>query len=95
MAGRSLPLKTERLTVLVSPEEKATLHARAEALSISTGEMIRRAALAYRPSDQAAESEIVLEALVDELIAAAKEARQALNSAEKELRATLRTLREV
>jgi hypothetical protein len=90
-----LPLKTERLTVLVSPEEKATLHARAEALSISTGEMIRRAALAYRPSDQAAESEIVLEALVDELIAAAKEARQALNSAEKELRATLRTLREV
>ncbi|HEU4741747.1 MAG TPA: hypothetical protein VFS50_09160 [Meiothermus sp.] len=95
MAGRSLPLKTERLAVLVSPEEKATLHARAEALSISTGEMIRRAALAYRPSDQAAESEIVLEALVDELIAAAKEARQALNSAEKELRATLRTLREV
>jgi hypothetical protein len=90
-----LPLKTERLTVLVSPEEKATLHARAEALSISTGEMIRRAALAYRPSDQAAESEIVLEALADELIAAAKEARQALNSAEKELRATLRTLREV
>lgn len=95
MAGRSLPLKTERLAVLVSPEEKATLHARAEALGISTGEMIRRAALAYRPSDQAAESEIVLEALADELIAAAKEARQALNSAEKELRATLRTLREV
>lgn len=90
---RTVPVKTERLTVLISPEEKAALVARAKGLGLSAGEMIRRAALEYRPAQEAAESELVLNALADELITAAKEARQALNSAEKELRSTLKRLR--
>jgi len=93
MAIRSVPLKTDRLTVLVSPEEKAALVARAKGLGLSAGEMIRRAALEYQPSQEAAESELVLNTLADELLVAANEARQALNSAEKELRSTLKSLR--
>ncbi len=90
---RNVPLKTDRLTVLVSPEEKAALVARAKGLGLSAGEMIRRAALEYQPSQEATESELVLNTLADELLVAANEARQALNSAEKELRSTLKSLR--
>lgn len=86
-------IKTERLTILVSSEEKALLVGRAKGLGISAGEMIRRAVFEYRPTTETTESEMVLNALADELITAAKEARQALNSAEKELQTTLKVLR--
>jgi hypothetical protein len=84
-------VKTERMTILVTPEQKAAITARAESLGLSAGEMLRRAAETYS-SDAKPGSEDLLNALADELFAAAKSARAALSSANKEVRTTLRQL---
>jgi len=44
-------MKTERLTLLISPDDKAALAARASSLDMSISELIRRAALEYDPAD--------------------------------------------
>lgn len=86
-------MKTERMTVLVTPEQKAAILARAASLGLSAGEMVRRAVESYEPSAaSAAEDEVVLNALADELFAAAKSARAALNEANREIQATLEQL---
>lgn len=86
-------MKTERMTVLVTPEEKAAIVARANGLGLSAGEMVRRAIASYRPSaSPAAEDEVVLNAMADELFTAARSARAALNEANREIQATLRQL---
>ena len=84
-------MKSERMTILVTPEQKAAITARAESLGLSTGEMLRRAAETYQ-DERKQEGEALLNALADELFAAAKSARTALSSANKEVRATLRQL---
>ena len=78
-------MKTERLVILVTPEQKQAIMARAKSLNLSAGEVIRRSVQDYRPSDE----EAVLGALADELERSAKETRKALAAAHQELRQTL------
>jgi cell wall assembly regulator SMI1 len=61
-------MKTDRLTLLISPADKAAINARAESLGISVSELIRKAALVYDPTEEAAKAE--LEALLPEVEAA-------------------------
>ena len=88
------PMKTARMTILLTPEQKAAIQARAESLGLSTGELLRRAVETYgtNPTDDAAESEAVLNALADELFAAAKAARAALAAANRDVQATVKQL---
>ena len=78
-------MKTERLVILVTPEQKQAIMARAKSLNLSAGEVIRRSVQGYRPSDE----EAVLSALADQLERSAKETRKALTAARQELRQTL------
>lgn len=58
-------MKTDRLTLLISPAEKAAINARAETLGVSVSELVRRAALDYDPDEAAARAE--LEALLPQV----------------------------
>jgi hypothetical protein len=55
-------MKTDRLTLLVAPADKAAIAARAAALNLSVSELVRQAALGYDPAEAAAKAE--LEALM-------------------------------
>ena len=55
-------MKTERLTLLVSPSDKAAIAARAAALNMSVSELVRRATRDYDPEEEALREE--LEALL-------------------------------
>jgi hypothetical protein len=86
-------MKTERMTVLLTREQKAAILARASSLGMSTGEMVRRAVETYQPASSGAlEDEVVLNALADELFTAAKSARAALVDANKNVQATVTAL---
>jgi hypothetical protein len=85
-------MKTERMTILVTPEQKAAILARAERLGVSAGEMVRRAVESYDPAAGSDEDQAVLDALADELFAAAEAARTALREADEELQSTLKQL---
>jgi chromosome condensin MukBEF ATPase and DNA-binding subunit MukB len=85
-------MKTERMTILVTPEQKAAILARAERLGMSAGEMVRRAVESYDPAAVPDEDQAVLDALADELFAAAEGARMALREANEELQSTLKQL---
>ena len=61
-------MKTDRLTLMVSPADKAAINARAETLGVSVSELVRRAALDYDPAEVHARAE--LEALLPEVEAA-------------------------
>lgn len=51
-------MKTDRLTLLISPADKAAINARAESLGISVSELVRQAALDYDPDEAAAREEL-------------------------------------
>jgi hypothetical protein len=51
-------MKTDRLTLLISPAEKAAINARANFLGISVSELVRRAALDYQPDEASMKAEI-------------------------------------
>jgi hypothetical protein len=78
-------MKSERMTILVTPDEKAKIYQRAKALDIPAGELLRRAVADYDPQtdDDSAE----LTALADELerVVATTEAKldRALSKVEK------------
>lgn len=57
-------MKTDRLTLLISPADKAAINARAETLGISVSELVRQAALNFDPEEERAKGE--LEALLPE-----------------------------
>lgn len=78
-------MKTERITILVTPAQKQAISAKAKKLNVSTGEVIRRAVESYRHNNE----EIVLNALADELNRSVKEARHALKDALAETRRTI------
>jgi hypothetical protein len=61
-AQKAKPMKTDRLTLLISPQDKAAIAARAAALNLPVSELVRQAALAYDPAEAAARAE--LEALL-------------------------------
>ncbi len=80
-------MKTERLVILVTPQEKKQIHSHAKALNVSTSEVVRQALHRFRPGE--AEQEEMLSHLADELEKSTKAARQSLKQTQKELNATL------
>lgn len=78
-------MKTERMTILLSPQQKEIIQAKAKKLNLSAGEVVRRAVDGY----QAEGDEALLTALAEELERSVKEARVALKSALAETRETL------
>jgi len=87
-------MKSARMTILLTPEQKAAIHVRARTLGVSTGEMVRRAVESYGTAAKAprSESEAVLNALADELFTAAKEAKSALAAASRDVQTTVKQL---
>ena len=81
-------MKSERLVILVTPEQKRALAHRAKALDLSVAELVRRSAEGYRPGAD----ESVLAALARELQHAVRESRSALRAALAETEATLAQL---
>jgi hypothetical protein len=77
-------MKSERLTILVTADQKRAITAKAKRLNLSAGEVVRRAVESYHSGDE----ERVLDALADELARSAKEARTAIKEALDELRRT-------
>jgi hypothetical protein len=78
-------MKSERLVILLTPEQKRAIVARAKSLNLSAGEVIRRSVESFSPNDE----EAMLRALADELERSARETRKALASARTEIRQTL------
>jgi len=76
-------MKTDRLTLLVTPEEKAEMTARADAMGISTSELVRRAVRSYDPEF---DSDAV-QTLADELATAVRKTEKKVNGALTQLRA--------
>ena len=81
-------MKSERLVILLTPEQKQVIMNRAKSLNMSAGEVIRRSVEDYRPNAE----EAVLSALADELERSARDARSALQQAHAEVRRTLEAL---
>jgi hypothetical protein len=61
-------LKTERMTLLIAPDDKAAITARAESLGMSVSELVRQAAMGYDPHEAVARAE--LEVLLPQVNAA-------------------------
>ncbi len=79
-------MKTARLTILVTPEQKTAIAKRAKSLNISAGDLLRRAVETYKADD---DHETVLNALADNLHRAAKEARRAMKDSLIEVQRSL------
>ena len=67
-------MKTDRLTLLISPADKAAINARAELLGISVSELVRQAALGFDPEEAVAKAELEVlmpefEGAVDRILA--------------------------
>ena len=75
---------TERVVVLMPPEDKARLEAKARRAGTSIGELVRRSVDAYDPELEEAE----LEALLRLLEESQARSMRSLDEAEKELAAT-------
>jgi hypothetical protein len=81
-------MKSERLVILVTREQKQAIMTRAKSLNMSAGEVIRRSVEDYRPNEE----EAVLSAFADELERSARNTRKALQEARAEVRDTLDSL---
>lgn len=81
-------VKTERLTLLTTPEFKALLAAEAASAGVSVAELVRR-----RCQPEAGEDEALLAASARELHRALGEARKSLGSGLKEADAAISELR--
>jgi len=81
-------MKTERMTILLTPQQKHAINVKAQRLNLSAGEVVRRAVEQYREN----EDEALLAALADELERSVREARAALKTALEETRGTLEHL---
>ena len=66
-----LTMKSERLSILVSPEDKSRIAEHAAKLNLSTGELVRRAVSAYEP-DNDHEELAVLAATLTEAVSQAE-----------------------
>jgi len=72
-----MAILTERITVLVTKKEKSQIATKAKNAGISMGELLRRAALSYDPS----EDETVLEVMIDQINKSALRACSAIDKA--------------
>lgn len=79
-----MAVATERVTVLMGPEDKVLIEKKAQGLGISVGELMRRGAAAY---DSDADIEQIA-VLLQTLAASHMETVQALDDAERELSET-------
>lgn len=68
---------TERIPVLVSKEEKIAIAQKAKRASVSMGEYLRRAATAYRATDDDA----LLEGMIAQMVKTTEQAEQAIDKA--------------
>lgn len=78
-------MRNERLTILVTPTERASIAARAKALGVSNSEMLRLAFDAYEEAAPRQELEILAEAL-ERTVA---DIRRSLDEARHEVAVTL------
>ena len=77
---------TERVAVLMSPEDKGAIEAKALSMGVSVGELLHRGAAAYDPDVDTAQIATLLQALT----ASHTETLKALDDAERELAETRR-----
>ena len=68
---------TERIPVLVTSKEKNKIAAMAKNAGISMGELLRRAASSYRPSEE----DRVLEGMIDQMNKTTSQANAAIDKA--------------
>jgi hypothetical protein len=68
---------TERIPVLVSTAEKARIARMAKTAGLSMGEFLRRAAVAFRPSDD----DKLLEGMIDQMNKTTTQANAAIDKA--------------
>ena len=68
---------TERIPVLVTPDEKARIAKQAKAAGLSTGEFLRRAAAAFHPS----EDEALLAGMIEQMNKTTAQAGEAIDRA--------------
>ena len=80
---------TERIPVLVTPEQKARIAARAKAAKLPVGEFMRRAAESYSPDD---EDEATLNGLLLQVTRTTERASKALESALRAVAASQRRI---
>lgn len=57
-------MRSERLTILITPDEKATLTARAEAVGLSASEFVRRAVEAFDGASDEALNSLMLDEMM-------------------------------
>jgi Ribbon-helix-helix protein, copG family len=81
---KAVAAATERVVVLMPPEDKARLEEKARRARTSIGELVRRSVEAYEPELEGAE----LEALLQLLEESNARAMRSLDEAEKELEVT-------
>jgi hypothetical protein len=74
-------MKSARITILVSEQEKADIGARAAEMKIPTGELLRRAVASFEPEDESEE----LEALASEFERIVKQTESKLDHAIEKL----------
>jgi hypothetical protein len=70
-------MRSERVNLLVTPEEKAAIERRAAACNLSTSELVRRAVASYDPEFDESE----LQALADELSSVVAATEESLDAA--------------
>jgi len=75
---------TERVTILMEPEDKAVIERKAKNMGISVGELMRRGAAAYDPETDVEQISLLLQTLTD----SHAETVRALDEAERELAET-------
>jgi hypothetical protein len=81
---KAVAAATQRVVVLMPPEDKARLEEKARRAGTSIGELVRRSVDAYEPELEDAELEALLRLLED----SQQRAMKALDAAERELAAT-------
>ncbi len=84
-------IKTERITILTTPDFKAFLSTEAEREGVSVSELIRERCLRKLVDH---EDELLLKALVDQVHESTQKAQKALNKGLRDARQTLKALEE-
>jgi predicted ATPase len=83
-------MRSQRVTILLTPQEKAAVTAKAAKLKVTTSELLR---LAFDAFDEA-EDRALLDGIADQLELSVSRARTSLSEARSELSATLREARQ-
>ena len=86
-----MSVKTERITILTTPDFKAFLSAEAANEGVSVSELIRERCLT-KPANN--DDELILKALVEQVTESTQKAKKALNKGLRDARQTLKALKE-